>query len=1185
MDPVNQASDNSVVGETAGSVPNDGTGVVQLDPYLSPFKDALRARYSKAQDWIRTIDRTEGGLDKFSRGKELFGFNVKDNGDIVYREWAPNALRAYLIGDFNGWNRDSHPMQKNDFGVWETTLPANNGQPAIAHDSKVKISFVTPNDHARQERIPAWITRVTQDLNVSPVYDARFWNPPKDQRYVFKHPKPPKPASARIYEAHVGISSPDPKVATYKEFTRDILPRIKHLGYNVIQLMAIMEHAYYASFGYQINSFFAASSRYGLPDDLKELIDTAHGMGITVLLDMVHSHASKNVLDGLNMFDGSDHLYFHEGQKGRHELWDSRLFNYGNHEVLRFLLSNLRFWVDEYQFDGFRFDGVTSMMYTHHGIGTGFSGGYHEYFGPNVDEEGVVYLMLANEMLHDLFPDVITIAEDVSGMPALCLALSLGGIGFDYRLAMAIPDLYIKWLKEKQDIDWDMGSLTFTLTNRRHGEKTIAYAESHDQALVGDKSLLMWLIDAEIYTNMSTLSEFTPVIERGLALHKLIRLITHGLGGEGYLNFEGNEFGHPEWLDFPRAGNNNSFHYARRQFNLVDDQLLRYRFLNEFDSKMQWTEEKYGWLHSQQAYISLKHEGDKVVVFERGGLLWIFNFHPGSSFTDYRVGVEQEGTYRIVINSDSPAFGGLGRVDESTRFFTTPFSWNGRKNFLQRPATARRAFQPIKSNFAPALSARFASSDSAKDGKIHQVIGAVVDVKFDTEQLPPILNALTTQNGGNKLVLEVAQHLGENVVRCIAMDGTEGLVRGSIATDTGNPIMIPVGHGTLGRIMNVTGDPIDERGPIKATKRLPIHADPPLFTEQSTSAEVLVTGIKVVDLLAPYARGGKIGLFGGAGVGKTVFIQELINNIAKAHSGFSVFTGVGERTREGNDLYHEMQETKVIQLDGESKVALVFGQMNEPPGARARVALTGLTVAEYFRDEEGQDVLLFIDNIFRFTQAGSEVSALLGRIPSAVGYQPTLAVDMGLMQERITTTRKGSITSVQAVYVPADDLTDPAPATTFAHLDATTVLSRGISELGIYPAVDPLDSKSRMLDPRVVGDDHYNTATRVQQMLQEYKSLQDIIAILGMDELSEQDKLTVERARKLQRFLSQPFTVAQVFTGIEGKLVDLKDTIRSFKAIMNGEADDMPEGAFYMVGDIESARAKGEKILADLEKS
>ncbi|TKA45251.1 ATP synthase subunit beta, mitochondrial [Friedmanniomyces endolithicus] len=539
---------------------------------------------------------------------------------------------------------------------------------------------------------------------------------------------------------------------------------------------------------------------------------------------------------------------------------------------------------------------------------------------------------------------------------------------------------------------------------------------------------------------------------------------------------------------------------------------------------------------------------------------------------------------------------GTGFLD---RVLTHGIARSLRASAYARPAF-QRAFQPKV--VLPAISQRFASTEGgAKEGKIHQVIGAVVDVKFDTDALPAILNALNTTNGDNKLVLEVAQHMGENVVRCIAMDGTEGLVRGKKVTDTGAPITIPVGPATLGRIMNVTGDPIDERGPIKTDKYAPIHADAPLFVDQSTSAEVLVTGIKVVDLLAPYARGGKIGLFGGAGVGKTVFIQELINNIAKAHGGFSVFTGVGERTREGNDLYHEMQETGVINLDGESKVALVFGQMNEPPGARARVALTGLTVAEvryaprrcltpadnlqYFRDEEGQDVLLFIDNIFRFTQAGSEVSALLGRIPSAVGYQPTLAVDMGIMQERITTTRKGSITSVQAVYVPADDLTDPAPATTFAHLDATTVLSRGISELGIYPAVDPLDSKSRLLDPRVLGDDHYGTATRVQQILQEYKSLQDIIAILGMDELSEQDKLTVERARKVQRFLSQPFTVAQVFTGIQGTLVDLKDTIRSFKAIINGEADDLPEGAFYMVGDIESARQKGEKILADLEKS
>ncbi|CAN3373183.1 hypothetical protein DIURU_001164 [Diutina rugosa] len=493
-------------------------------------------------------------------------------------------------------------------------------------------------------------------------------------------------------------------------------------------------------------------------------------------------------------------------------------------------------------------------------------------------------------------------------------------------------------------------------------------------------------------------------------------------------------------------------------------------------------------------------------------------------------------------------------------------------------SASRNAFVAAKRS---AIFNRGLATASPAHGKVRAVIGAVVDVHFEDGNLPEILNALTLKNGEQDLVLEVAQHLGENTIRAIAMDGTEGLVRGTKVTDTGAPISVPVGRGTLGRIINVVGEPIDERGPIECKERKPIHAEPPAFIDQSVEAEVLETGIKVVDLLAPYARGGKIGLFGGAGVGKTVFIQELINNIAKAHGGFSVFTGVGERTREGNDLYREMKETGVINPEGESKVALVFGQMNEPPGARARVALTGLTIAEYFRDEEGQDVLLFIDNIFRFTQAGSEVSALLGRIPSAVGYQPTLATDMGLLQERITTTKKGSVTSVQAVYVPADDLTDPAPATTFAHLDATTVLSRGISELGIYPAVDPLDSKSRLLDVEVVGQEHYSVATGVQETLQAYKSLQDIIAILGMDELSEQDKLTVERARKIQRFLSQPFAVAEVFTGIPGRLVRLQDTIKSFKEVLDGKHDDLPENAFYMVGGIEDVIAKAEKLAAE----
>ena len=469
----------------------------------------------------------------------------------------------------------------------------------------------------------------------------------------------------------------------------------------------------------------------------------------------------------------------------------------------------------------------------------------------------------------------------------------------------------------------------------------------------------------------------------------------------------------------------------------------------------------------------------------------------------------------------------------------------------------------------------------SKKGKITQIIGAVVDVNFESD-LPEIYTALEVNNSGNKLILEVAQHLGENDVRTIAMDATEGLKRGDEVINTEAPISVPVGPETLGRIINVVGESIDEKGEVKTKEKWPIHRAAPKFTDQATETEQLVTGIKVIDLLAPYAKGGKIGLFGGAGVGKTVTIMELINNIAKAHGGFSVFAGVGERTREGNDLYHEMIESGVIKTDGKgSKAALVYGQMNEPPGARARVALTGLTVAEYFRDKEGQDVLFFVDNIFRFTQAGSEVSALLGRIPSAVGYQPTLATDMGNLQERITSTDRGSITSVQAIYVPADDLTDPAPATSFSHLDATTVLSRQIAEIGIYPAVDPLDSTSRILDPRVVGEEHYRVARDVQKILQAYKSLQDIIAILGMDELSEEDKLTVARARKIQRFLSQPFFVAEVFTGSPGKLVDLNDTIKGFDAICKGEYDHLPEAAFYMVGGIEEVIEKAEKLSKD----
>ncbi|KAA8497301.1 ATP synthase subunit beta, mitochondrial [Porphyridium purpureum] len=522
------------------------------------------------------------------------------------------------------------------------------------------------------------------------------------------------------------------------------------------------------------------------------------------------------------------------------------------------------------------------------------------------------------------------------------------------------------------------------------------------------------------------------------------------------------------------------------------------------------------------------------------------------------------------------AASGVSRA-AATRWSSAPVSQVWRSFGVQpsKPANQEAAAKP----------AAKASAVQVATGKISQVIGAVVDVKFDGE-LPKILNALEVQDHEVRLVLEVAQHLGDNTVRCIAMEATEGLVRGQKVFNTGGPIMIPVGRQTLGRIINVIGEPIDERGPIKTDKYYPIHRDAPLYVDQDTSASILSTGIKVVDLLAPYARGGKIGLFGGAGVGKTVFIMELINNIAKKHGGFSVFCGVGERTREGNDLYHEMQQTGVIKLDSDqSKAALVYGQMNEPPGARARVGLTGLAIAEYFRDEEGQDVLLFVDNIFRFTQANAEVSALLGRIPSAVGYQPTLATDVGGLQERITTTNKGSITSVQAIYVPADDLTDPAPATTFAHLDATTVLSRQIAELGIYPAVDPLDSTSRMLSPFIIGDEHYACARNVQRILQDYKNLQDIIAILGMDELSETDKLTVARARKVQRFLSQPFHVAEVFTGFDGRFVDLKDTIAGFQGLARGDFDGLPEKCFYMVGDISEAAENARKMAAEMAEN
>uniref|UniRef100_A0A3Q2H7S1 1,4-alpha-glucan branching enzyme n=1 Tax=Equus caballus TaxID=9796 RepID=A0A3Q2H7S1_HORSE len=611
--------------------------LLEVDPYLKPYAPDFQRRYNRFSQTLDNIGKNEGGIDKFSRGYESFGVHRCADGGLYCKEWAPGAEGVFLTGDFNDWNPFSYPYKKLDYGKWDLYIPPKpNKSLLVPHGSKLK----------------------------------------------FKHSRPKKPRSLRIYESHVGISSHEGKIASYKHFTCNVLPRIKGLGYNCIQMMAIMEHAYYASFGYQITSFFAASSRYGTPEELKELVDTAHSMGITVLLDVVHSHASKNSEDGLNMFDGTDSCYFHSGPRGTHDLWDSRLFIYSSWEVLRFLLSNIRWWLEEYGFDGFRFDGVTSMLYHHHGIGASFSGDYHEYFGLQVDEDALTYLMLANHLVHTLYPDSITIAEDVSGMPALCSPISQGGGGFDYRLAMAIPDKWIQLVKEFKDEDWNMGNIVYTLTNRRHLEKCIAYAESHDQALVGDKSLAFWLMDAEMYTNMSVLTPFTPVIDRGIQLHKMIRLITHALGGEGYLNFMGNEFGHPEWLDFPRKGNNESYHYARRQFHLTDDDLLRYKFLNNFDRDMNKLEERCGWLSAPQAFVSEKHEGNKVIAFERAALLFIFNFHPSKSYTNYRVGTTLPGKFKIVLDSDAAEYGGHQRLDHNTDFFSEPYEHNERPSSL-----------------------------------------------------------------------------------------------------------------------------------------------------------------------------------------------------------------------------------------------------------------------------------------------------------------------------------------------------------------------------------------------------------------------------------------------------------------------------------------------------------------------
>jgi len=654
--------------------------LLERDPCMVQHEGEIKRRYGKYRDCLTRMEG-EGGVEQFSLGYRMFGPQVESDGTIRWLEWAPAASGLNLIGDFNQWSKPGLQFRKLEFGRWELVIPpGSDGEPAIRHEDKVKILM------NGEDRISPWASYVVQapkDKQDSEgvAFCQQFWTPPPSQCYQMQYPRPPKPTSPRVYECHVGISSAEEKVNTYKDFAANVLPRIANLGYNTVQLMAVMEHAYYASFGYQVTSFFAPSSRYGTPDDLKALVDEAHRLGLTVLLDVVHSHASKNVVDGLNRWDGSDAGYFHAGERGHHPQWDSRLFNYSSWETLRFLLSNLRLWIEEFGMDGFRFDGVTSMLYHNRGLGQGFSGNYEEYFGKNTDTEAVVYMMLANDLVNRLLPDAgFTIAEDVSGMPALCRPIEEGGIGFDYRLAMAVPDMWIKYVKEVKDEDWSMGNMVHTLTNRRWKEKCIAYAESHDQCLVGDKTLAFWMMDKEMYTSMSVFKPMSAVVERGISLHKMIRLVVHGMGGEGYLNFIGNEFGHPEWLDFPRAGNGESFQHARRQWILVDDQNLVYKFMNQFDRAMNMLEEQHGWLAADMGFATERyHEDDKTITFTRAGLVFCFNFHPSNSYTSYKVGIDQPGEYKIVLDSDWSEFGGHNRRDRSTTCHTYSEEHVGKK--------------------------------------------------------------------------------------------------------------------------------------------------------------------------------------------------------------------------------------------------------------------------------------------------------------------------------------------------------------------------------------------------------------------------------------------------------------------------------------------------------------------------